>query len=272
MPEAESVEPILVDRTAGIGWIRLNRPRQINALSLALRSDFCTALAELQADRDVHVIVISGNGERGFCAGADIKEFAEVHSLTEARQARAVVSWSAAMERVTKPIIAAIHGYCLGGGLEIALGCDIRMASPDAVFGLPEITLGQIPGGGGTQRLARIIGLGRAMDMVLTAERMSALEAKSCGLVTRVSESRDALEYDVRTLASALASRGSAALAFAKEATKASTDVDLPSGLRLEGDLFTLLMSTPERMAAAKAFQNKSNRAPLPPTAAVAGG
>lgn len=264
MPEAESEEPIQVDRTAGIGWIRLNRPRQINALSLALRSDFCAALAALQSDRDVRVIVISGNGDRGFCAGADIKEFAEVQSLTEARQARAAVSWSGAMERVTKPIIAAIHGYCLGGGLEIALGCDIRVASPDAIFGLPEITLGQIPGGGGTQRLARIIGLGRAMDMVLTAERMTAVEAKRCGLVTRVSERRDTLEDDVHALAIGLASRATAALAFAKEATKASTDVDLDSGLRLEGDLFTLLMSTPERMAAAKAFQDKSNRAPLP--------
>jgi enoyl-CoA hydratase/carnithine racemase len=166
-------------------------------------------------------------------------------------------SWIEAFDRVSKPLIAAIHGFCLGGGLEIALACDLRVASSDAVFGLPETGLGLIPGGGGTQRLPRTIGLGRALDLLMTGDRVDAAEAYRIGLITRLAADRAALALEVAALADRIASRPPVATAFVKEAATVGLQLDLPAGLRLERALFTMLLSSDERREARAAFQEK---------------
>lgn len=157
----------------------------------------------------------------------------------------------------SKPLIAAIHGYCLGGGLELALACDLRMAAPGAVFGLPETGLGLIPGGGGTQRLPRVIGLGRALDMILTGDRVNSDEALRMGLVTRMTSGADTLVAEALAVAARIAVRPPTASAYAKEAAKAGLEMDLQAGLNLEKTLFSLLMSTADRAEAAAAFRDK---------------
>lgn len=157
-------------------------------------------------------------------------------------------------------MIAALHGYCLGGGLELALACDIRIAAPGAQFGLPETGLGLIPGGGGTQRLPRVIGLGRAMDLLLSGDRIDAQEALRIGLVSRLVADRDALLGEARALAGRIAARPPTATAYAKEAARNGIEMDLQAGLTLEKTLFSLLMSTSDRAEAALAFKEK--RAP----------
>jgi enoyl-CoA hydratase/carnithine racemase len=165
-------------------------------------------------------------------------------------------SWIAAFDQARKPILASIHGVCLGGGLEIAVACDIRITAEDARFGFPETALGVITGVGGSQRLPRLIGSGAAMDMILTGERISALRALDLGLVTRVVP-RAELAAATEALAAQLAARPPMAMAFAKEAVRAAGDLPLREGLRLESDLSTLLMNTEDRLEAARAFRDK---------------
>ena len=247
---------VQIERVNRVGWIILSRPGQINAINPALRREVTQALEALDADPDVGAIVIRGAGERGFCAGADIKSQSDATSLPVLR-AEMTPGWIEALDRVRKPVIAAIHGYCLGGGLEISMACDIRIASPNAVFGLPETGLGLIPGGGGTQRLPRIIGLGRALDLLLSGDRIDATEAHRIGLVSRLSASNDSLIDEVQALAERIASRPGAASAYAKEAARDGLELDLRAGLKLEKDLFVLLMSTEDRREAAAAFKEK---------------
>ncbi|MFI8683884.1 enoyl-CoA hydratase/isomerase family protein [Brevundimonas diminuta] len=239
-----------------MGWIILNRPGQINAINPALRREAAEALVRLDKNPDVGAIVIRGAGERGFCAGADIKSQSDAASLPALR-ADMTPGWIEILDQVRKPVIAAIHGYCLGGGLEIAMACDIRMAAPDAVFGLPETGLGLIPGGGGTQRLPRIVGLGPALDLLLSGDRINAAEAFRIGLVSRLSASSDSLLDEAQALAERIAARPAAASAYVKEAARDGFEMDLRAGLKLEKDLFVLLMSTEDRREAAAAFREK---------------
>ncbi|MDB5868741.1 MAG: enoyl-CoA hydratase, partial [Polaromonas sp.] len=170
------------------------------------------------------------------------------------------VRWIEALDRIEKPVIAAIHGFCMGGGMELALACDIRFAAPDSVFALPETGLGLIPGGGGTQRLSRIVGGGRAMDILLTGDRMNAEEARIIGLATRVANSCETFIAEVRTLAARIAVKSPMATAFVKKAARAASEVDLKTGLNLELDLFALLVPMHDVKEAALAFREK--RAP----------
>ena len=251
---------VRVERAGGIGWIVLNRPGQINAINDDIRHGVPKALAELDADAAIRVIVIRGEGARGFCAGADIKERREVETSLQVRQRLEKSRWIEALDRVHKPVIAAIHGFCMGGGLELALACDIRCASPDAVFALPETGLGLIPGGGGTQRLGRVVGLGRATDLLLTGERLTAEEALAIGLLSRVSATLTSLLPEVAALAQRIAGKPPTATAFAKKAARAAMELDLKSGLDLELDLFALLAPMHDVKEAALAFREK--RAP----------
>ena len=251
---------VRVERAGGIGWIVLNRPGQINAINDDIRHGVPKALAELDADAAIRVIVIRGEGARGFCAGADIKERREVETSLQVRQRLEKSRWIEALDRVHKPVIAAIHGFCMGGGLELALACDIRCASPDAVFALPETGLGLIPGGGGTQRLGRVVGLGRATDLLLTGERLAAEEALAIGLLSRVSATLTSLLPEVAALAQRIAGKPPTATAFAKKAARAAMELDLKSGLDLELDLFALLAPMHDVKEAALAFREK--RAP----------
>lgn len=241
--------PVLSETGDGVAWITLNRPRVLNAIDAAMRAALGEALRTAEADAEVRVIVLRGAGPRAFCAGADIKEFGEVASPAAAREARVAAPWIRPLEDARKPVIASIHGHCLGGGLEMALACDIRIAAEDASFGLPEVGLGMLTGVGGSQRLPRAVGAALAMDMLLTGEPISAARALAAGLVTRV-VARDALAAETAALAAQLAARPPRALAFAKEAVRAAQDLPLREGMRLEADLLSLLLNEPERLAA----------------------
>ncbi|MBM4199680.1 MAG: enoyl-CoA hydratase/isomerase family protein, partial [Gammaproteobacteria bacterium] len=168
-------------------------------------------------------------------------------------------AWIDVFDGVGKPLIAAIHGYCLGGGLEIALACDLRIAAPDAVFALPETGLGLIPGGGGTQRLPRAVGLSRALDLLLTGDRLDAADAYRCGLVTRLASRAEALLPEAGELAARIAAQPPTAVRFAKEAARAALEVDLRTGLRLERDLFAFLQSSGARRDPVAAIQARSS-------------
>jgi enoyl-CoA hydratase/carnithine racemase len=165
--------------------------------------------------------------------------------------------WIEVLDSIAKPVVAAIHGYCMGGGLELALACDIRFAAPDAIFALPETGLGLIPGGGGTQRLSRVVAPGRALDMLLTGDRMNASEAREIGLVSRIASDSASLLQEVATFALRIAAKPPAASAFVKQAARAALELDLKSGLELELDLFALLAPSKDVKEAALAFAER---------------
>tara|TARA_Y100001001_G_scaffold44512_1_gene39555 strand:- start:3673 stop:4485 length:813 start_codon:yes stop_codon:yes gene_type:complete len=240
-----------------IAWIVLNRPEQINAINDEIRSGVPEALLLCETDPEIRVIVIRGEGPRGFCAGADIKEKRTLESAIETRHRMQSARWIESLDHAQKPIIAAIHGYCMGGGLELALACDIRIVAPNAVMSLPETALGLIPGGGGTQRLPRLIGHSWAMDMLLTGERVNAEKALALGLVTRVATSPDSLLQEAAQLAEKVANKAPIATRYVKRATQVAGDIELTKGLDLELDLFALLKASDDAKEAALAFAEK---------------
>ncbi|TVT55042.1 MAG: enoyl-CoA hydratase/isomerase family protein [Azoarcus sp. PHD] len=251
---------VTVEQQGSIGWIVLNRPAQINAINDDIRFGVPEALRELNADAEIRVIVIRGEGPRGFCAGADIKEQRGPETSIQVRSRMEGARWIEALDQTEKPVIAAIHGYCMGGGMELALACDIRYVTPDAVFSLPETALGLIPGGGGTQRLARVIGPGRALDLLLTGDRIKAEIAHEIGLITRISATPESLFSEVADFAARIAARPPLATLLVKRAVRAALDLDLKKGLDLELDLFALLKPSEDAAEAALAFKEK--RAP----------
>lgn len=248
---------VQIERDGAVGWIVLNRAAQLNAINDEIRVGVPQALAIHDADPAIRVIVFRGAGERGFCAGADIKEKRGPETAIQVRQRMEKKRWIETLDGIAKPVIAAVHGYCMGGGMELALACDIRYAAPDAKFALPETGLGLIPGGGGTQRLARVIGPGRALDMLLTGERVSAAEALRIGLATRLSATPEGLLDEVRALAQKIAAKPPAASAAVKQAARAALELELKSGLDLELNLFALLAPSNDVKEAALAFSEK---------------
>jgi enoyl-CoA hydratase len=251
-----SAAAVLVEHQGAVAWITLNRPQAMNALNDELRAQLPAALRAADADPSIRVIVIRGAGERAFCAGADIKEFADAPSPAQSRRARLAGHWVDAFDNTRKPVIAAIHGYCLGGGLEMALACDIRIAADDATFALPEVSRGTLPGAGGTQRLSRVIGAGRALDMLLSAERISATEALRVGLITRLT-TRAELTAQTQKLAEHIAGHAPLAVMFAKEAMRKGAAPEFASGIEFEADLRALLFGTEDRREAGRAFREK---------------
>ena len=250
-------EAVRIEREGAIGWLILTRPAQINAINDNIRQGAPAGLRILEADRDVRVIIIRGEGDRGFCAGADIKERRGDETALQVRQRMQGSRWIEVLDSIAKPVVAAIHGYCMGGGLELALACDIRFAAPDAIFALPETGLGLIPGGGGTQRLSRVVAPGRALDMLLTGDRMNASEAREIGLVSRIASDSASLLQEVATFALRIAAKPPAASAFVKQAARAALELDLKSGLELELDLFALLAPSKDVKEAALAFAER---------------
>jgi enoyl-CoA hydratase len=248
-------DTLLVERRQSVGYVTLNRPTALNALNSTLRRDLQHCFTDLQADPEVRVVVISGAG-RAFCAGADIKEWREPTSVVEDREERQRLNFWQAMSRCEVPIIAAINGYALGGGCELAMCCDIRIASDQAQLGLTEVTLGIIPGGGGTQRLPRLIGRGKALELILTGRRIDAREALHLGLVEQVVPA-DQLTAAVDDLALTIVSRAPLAVKYAKEAMVRGLELPLSEGLKVESELYTLLRTTEDRMEGARAFQEK---------------
>jgi enoyl-CoA hydratase/carnithine racemase len=252
----KTYETLLYAVDVHVATITLNRPEVHNAQNDTLRRELYQVFGALTTDDDVKVIVITGAGERAFSAGADIREFVEPASPTQLRERRKRIDYRSVMDRCSQPIIAAINGFALGGGLELALACDIRIAAENATLGLTEINLAIIPGGGGTQRLPRLIGRGKALEMILTGARISASEALQVGIVERVVPVGEALKAATE-LARTIAEKAPIALRYAKEAVVKGLGMSLEDGLRLEGDLSTLLRTTEDRVEGAKAFLEK---------------
>lgn len=248
-------ENILLERRGRIALITINRPDKLNALNIKTREEMASALDELRNDQEIRVVVITGAGEKSFVAGADINEFAG-RTAVEQRAVMKAKSIFTAAEDFPKPLIAMINGFCLGGGCELALSCDIRIASEKARFGQPEINLGIIPGGGGTQRLTRLIGEGKAMQMILTGEIIDAQEALRLGLVNEVHPAAE-LEAKTMELAGKIAEKSPVALAMAKTAVKAAARTTLREGLDQEIDLFAICFSTEDKEEGVSAFLEK---------------
>lgn len=250
------VTAVITECSDGIAWLTLNRPHAMNAINDEMRMQLPATLRAADADSTVRVIVIKGAGDRAFCAGADIKDFARAPSPAKFRQSRLQGHWIEAFDEAKKPVIAAIHGYCLGGGLEMALACDIRIAADDATFALPEVSRGTLPGAGGTQRLSRVIGTGRALDMLLSAERIDAAEALRIGLITRLT-AREQLMAQTHKLAAHIAGHAPLAVVFAKEAMRKGAAAEFATGMKYEADLLALLLDTEDRKEASDAFREK---------------
>jgi enoyl-CoA hydratase/carnithine racemase len=248
-------DTLLVEQRQHVVYVTLNRPTALNALNTPLRRDLKQCFTDLQADPGVRVVVITGAG-RAFCAGADIKEWREPTSVVEDREDRLRLNFWQALSRCEAPIIAAINGYALGGGCELAMCCDMRVASDQAHLGLTEVTLGIIPGGGGTQRLPRLVGRGKAFELILTGRHIAAPEALRLGLVEQVVP-HDQLKLAVEDLAQTIVSRAPLAVKYAKEAIVRGVELPLTEGLKVEAELYTLLRTTEDRMEGARAFQEK---------------
>lgn len=229
----DGFETVIYEKKEQIAYVTLNRPQALNAYSVQMRDDLYEVLSAIRDDDEVRVAILKGAGDKAFCAGADLTEFLTAPSVVEARKIRAVRDLWRLFLSIPQPLIAALHGYVLGSGMEIALLCDLRIASDDVVFGLPEVGLGIIPGAGGTQTLPRIIGLSWSLDMLLTNRRLASDEAYRIGLVNRVVP-RAALLPAVESMARNIASFDPAAVRKAKEAVLRGLDLSLSDGLDLE--------------------------------------
>jgi enoyl-CoA hydratase/carnithine racemase len=217
----------------GIAYVTLNRPQALNAFSVQMRDDLFQILSAIKEDDEVRVAVFKGSGEKAFCAGADLQEFLTAPSVVKARRIRAVRDLWGLFLSTPQPLIAALHGFVLGSGIEIALFCDIRIASEDVIFGLPEVGLGILPAAGGTQTLPRIMGMAGALDMLLTGRRLNGQEALQMGLVNRIVP-RNELLKTADEIAHTIASYDPVVVRNAKQAVIKGMDMPLAQGLDLE--------------------------------------
>lgn len=244
---------IVVERDGAVQVVTLNRPKVLNALNQETMNELADALEAADQDDSVRCAVLSG-GERAFAAGADVTEFADADSVAMLTRYR-FQQWER-IRRVAKPIVAAVQGYALGGGCELALLCDLVIAGEGARFGQPEINIGIIPGAGGTQRLTRAAGKARAMDLILTGRRITAEEALGMGLVSRVVPDGAVLE-EAKKVAQEIASRPPIAVRLAKAAILKALDTNLDTGLEFERHAFYLLFSTEDKTEGIRAFLDK---------------
>jgi enoyl-CoA hydratase/carnithine racemase len=242
------------ERREQLVWLALNRPSVGNTINLQLANELSDACREINRDENVRVAIITGAGE-SFCSGVDLNELASF-TTDDLIQTNPASLASRAVASVNCPVIAAVNGDALGAGLELALSCDIRIASENARFGFPETSYGLIPGGGGTQRLPRIVGKGKATELILIAEPIDAGEAHRIGLVTKMVP-KEKLVEEAEEIAKRLISRAPIAVRYAKEAVNKGMDMTLEQGLRLEADLSFLLQTTEDRAEGIKAFLEK---------------
>ncbi|MCU0488010.1 MAG: enoyl-CoA hydratase-related protein [Anaerolineales bacterium] len=250
MPEYST---ILTEVHERVGLVRLNRPQALNALNKALLEELTQALADFDAQEAIGAMVVTGS-ERVFAAGADIKEMAEASAVE--MLLRDQISLFDRLQQIRKPVIAAVSGFCLGGGCELAMACDMIVASETARFGQPEITLGVIPGAGGTQRLTRAVGKALAMEMILNNRSLSAVEALQHGLVNRVVPVERCLDEALQ-LAGEIAGRAPLAVRLAKEAILKADELSLSEGLSSERRSFYFLFATQDQKEGMAAFVEK---------------
>jgi enoyl-CoA hydratase len=257
-------QTILFETRDRIAFVTFNRPDSLNAMNRQMTRELVDVCQHVDDDNEIRVAIFTGAGEKAFSAGMDLKERAETSfSPIERRQQKLtnkIYTQARAVSAITKPTIAAIRGYCVGGGLEFALACDLRVAAEDAKLGLTEVRRGIIPGAGGTQRLTRAVGITKAMEMCLTGDTVSGLEAKSLGLVNNVVASADVLKA-AEDLAGRILKGAPMSVAFIKEAIKKGVELPLEEGLRLEADLSALIGVTEDAKEGPRAFAEK--RAPV---------
>lgn len=239
----------------GVGVITIDRPDKRNALDAATQAELLAALDAMRQDAAVHVVVLTGSG-KAFVSGADVREFQGQSPVDMLRRLLQQPSPIEVADAFPKPLIAMINGYCLGTGNELAMACDIRIASEDAKFGQPEINLGMMPGGGATQRLPRLVGLGKALWMMYSGALLDSSEAQRMGLVDLVVPAKQ-LEARVMTLAKVIASKSPVALAMIKEAARASVRAPLDDGIRHEQSLASVIFSSKDMQEGLKAFLEK---------------
>jgi enoyl-CoA hydratase len=248
-----STQTIIVERRGRVGIVCLNRPQALNALNATLKDELLNAAEAFDADADVGCILMTGS-DKAFAAGADIKEMAD-QSYIDIFRADFTADYER-LARVRKPIIAAVAGFALGGGCELAMMCDLIIAADNAKFGQPEIKLGVIPGIGGTQRLARAVGKAKAMDLILTGRMMDAAEAERSGLVARVVPAASLMEEAMK-VAETIAAMSQPSLIAAKEAVNRSFETSLAEGVRFERRVFHALFATKDRKEGMAAFIEK---------------
>ncbi len=244
---------ILVEVTDGVGWLTINRPDSLNALNSEVVGALESALRDLEQDAAMKVVVLTGAGEKAFVAGGDIKEMADMGPLQAKAYARKGQQMVAYIEKMRKPVIAAVNGYALGGGLELALACDFIYASEKAKLGLPEVTLGVMPGFGGTQNLPRLVGPNKAKELIFSGKTLSAGQAKEWGIVNEVFPAEE-LRTKVTEIAQAIARNGMLGVASAKDAIVNGLNMTKEDGLRYESSLFATLFATEDQKEGMQAF------------------
>ena len=251
-----SFDNLLLEKDGGVAVLTVNRPKVLNALNTQTLDELRRAILELKHDDSVRVVVLTGAGEKSFIAGADINELATQTPITGREHAIAGQHVLDLIEQLGKPVIAAINGYALGGGCELAMACTIRIAADTAKLGQPEINLGLIPGYAGTQRLARIVGRGRALELLLTGDQIPAAEAHRLGLVNRVVPAAD-LMAEARKLAATLAAKAPVAIRYILEAVHKGLEMPFAQAQIFEATLFGLVASTDDMREGTRAFLEK---------------
>ena len=249
-------ETLLVERDGAVAVVTVNRPRVLNALNSQTIAELSRAMRELQQDRDVRAIVLTGAGEKSFVAGADINELAVLSPAEGQLHARRGQAAFSEIEQLGKPVVAAINGFALGGGCELAMACTIRIAADTARLGQPEINLGIMPGYAGSQRLARLVGKGRALEILLSGDMVSATRAYEIGLVNRVVPAAD-LMTEAKKVATALASKAPLAARYIIEAVNHGCEMPLADAEFLEASLFGLVAASDDMKEGTKAFLEK---------------
>jgi enoyl-CoA hydratase len=251
-----SYENLVLEKEGAVAVVTINRPKALNALNAATLEDLDKAFGELGADDSVSVVILTGAGEKAFVAGADISFMKDLNAV----QARGFALLGQAVfnkiENLPQPVIAAVNGFALGGGCELAMSCDIRIASENAKFGQPEVNLGVPPGFAGTQRLPRLVGKGRAKELIYTADMIGAEEAYRIGLVNKVCPPAELMDA-ARTMAAKIASKGQIAIRLSKSAVNQGLEMDSARGMAYEAEVFGLVFATEDQKEGMSAFLEK---------------
>jgi len=254
--DAPALENVLYEKKEGIAYVTLNRPKVLNALNQRTRQDLRAAFEDARDDATVRGVILTGAGDKAFIAGADVSEIAHITAVDAERSSRYGQDVLTLIENLGKPVIAAVNGFALGGGCETAMACTIRVASEHSRFGQPEVTLGIIPGGGGTQRLPRLVGKGRALQLILSGAMITAQEAYRIGLVNEVVPATDLIPRAEAILKQIFAN-APVAIRFSLEAVNRGLETGQAEGMALEASLFGLCAGTEDKNEGAQAFLQK---------------